>query len=95
MKKIILLLTIFTCFSFISVEENKEITIEIEEIVSACPPNSSSISSSCFSGCVSVVPTALGNCLECDVAAFNEGPRAPTEAEYEEAQELLDAYCNS
>lgn len=37
----------------------------------------------------------LTGVLEVDVNIVNAGPRRPTAAEFEEAQELLDAYCNS
>lgn len=95
MKKILLLLTVFACFSFTFSDVNKKSKIEKETLLNTCPPNSSSISSSCWSGCVTMVPVALGNCLECDVAAMNAGPRKPTLLEFEEAQEILDEFCNS
>ena len=94
MKKILVLLAIFACFSFTSIELNEKTAIDVEEIVNSCPPNSSAISSSCFSGCVSVMPRLTG-ILEVDVNIVNAGPRAPTAAEFEVAQELLDNYCNS
>lgn len=98
MKKILLLLTVFACFSFITIEEktnnlNEIATIEstIDAEVFYCGSNSSPISSSCWSGCVSVRPK-LTKYLSIDVKLE---PRKPTAAEFEEAQEILDAYCNS
>ena len=58
----------------------------------SCPENSSAISSSCFSGCVSVIIPLTGF-LELD--ARNAGPQKPTAAEFAEAQQLLDDYCDS
>lgn len=57
-----------------------------------CPENSSPISSSCFSGCVSVIRPLTGF-LEID--ARNAGPQKPTAAEFARAQDLLDNYCAS
>lgn len=94
MKKTVLLLTIFICFSFIKFEEKAIISYESIEITNSCPPNSSAISSSCWSGCVSVMPRLTGS-LEVDIAIVNAGPRKPTAAEFMVAQEMLDDYCNS
>lgn len=94
MKKTFLLLTILTCFSFIKFEEKTKILEETTEIFQLCPPNSSAISSSCWSGCVSVMPRLTGN-LVADINIVNEGPRKPTVAEFRVAQEMLDDYCNS
>lgn len=94
MKKVLLLLTVFACFSFTLIEGNKEATNEIEEIAYLCPPNSSPISSSCISGCLSVMPRVTGS-LEIDVMNLNEGPRKPTAAEFNQAQKILDDFCDS
>ncbi|WP_213522589.1 hypothetical protein [Nonlabens sp.] len=56
---------------------------------SQCGDNASPISSSCWSGCVSVYPPLTGF-LEIDA----RGPRKPNATEYAEAQGILDSYCN-
>lgn len=94
MKKVLLLLTISICFSFIGIKEKTLNKLEITEIVNFCPENSSAISSSCWSGCVSVMPRLTGS-LSTDIGIVNAGPRKPSAAEFMVIQEFLDNYCNS
>ncbi len=59
----------------------------------ACPENSSPISSSCWSGCVSVRVQLTGD-LGIDAAnASNNFLRKPNQAELKRAQEILDDFC--
>ena len=98
MKKLILCLVIvFGMSSFTTSVESTagyEKITSVDEVVFNCGPNASTISSSCWSGCVSIVPRLTG-VLEVDVNIANAGPRKPTIAEYQEAQEFLDDFCNS
>ena len=98
MKKIILSLAIvFGMSSFTSLEETTtgyEKEVSVDEVVFNCGPNASAISSSCINGCVSIVPRLTG-VLEVDVNIANAGPRKPTIAEFQVAQEFLDDFCNS
>ena len=86
-----LLLAVVACFSFTTTTEKSVI---VEEVVNPCGENATAISSSCWSGCVSVQRSLTG-VLEVDVAIVNEGPRRPTAAEFQLAQEFLDDMCTS
>ncbi|MGO2102910.1 MAG: hypothetical protein ACTH5N_03780 [Psychroflexus halocasei] len=58
-----------------------------------CPENSSAISSSCWSGCVSVNVELTGD-LGIDAGnASRNFLRKPTPTEFAEAQEILDGLC--
>jgi len=83
MKKILLTISLIAAFS---------LTANSAQFSDGCGPNASAISSSCWSGCVSVTSQApLTGILSVDINRV--GPRKPTAAEYKEAQRMLDARC--
>lgn len=88
-----LLLAVVACFSFTTTTTTEKSVI-VEEVVNPCGENATAISSSCWSGCVSVQRRLTG-VLEVDVAIVNEGPRKPSAAEFQQAQEFLDDMCAS